>query len=341
MNKINIAVIGAGIMGRLHARVIFESNREELVAVVDLDESKAKDLAKRYDVESFSDYTEMLKNVQVDAVCVATPDSMHSDPVRACLREGKHVIVEKPLATNLKDSAAIVDTAKKNNKILMVNYTHRWIASYAKTKEIIDEGKIGKPVMLYARKNDTIMVPLEMIKWSRETSPAKFLSTHDIDLALWFFSTKVKEVYAQGVKGFLKSKGLDVFDAIQALVKFENGAIGTFESAWIYPNSFPNTTDSYIQVVGELGAITLDRKKETIEAALQDGYSYVNTSIVQVMNNNLKGAFFYAHEHFIDCIIKGEQPLTSAEIGHSVAEISSAIHKSIDTNKPITLPIKN
>ena len=113
MNKINIAVIGAGIMGRLHARVIFESNREELVAVVDLDESKAKDLAKRYDVESFSDYTEMLKNVQVDAVCVATPDSMHSDPVRACLREGKHVIVEKPLATNLKDSAAIVDTAKK------------------------------------------------------------------------------------------------------------------------------------------------------------------------------------------------------------------------------------
>jgi|LSQX01.3.fsa_nt_gb predicted dehydrogenase len=337
--KINVAVIGAGIMGKLHARVISESDRENLVAIVDIDKNKAEELARSYNVEPFDDYSMMLNKTKVDAVCVATPDSMHFEPVRACLYAGKHVLVEKPLATDLKDSLSILNSAKKNNKVLMINYTHRWIPSYAKAKEIINNGGLGSPIMVYARKNDTIMVPIDMIKWSEETSPAKFLSTHDIDLALWFFNTTVKEVFAYGVKGFLEKKGIDVFDAIQALVKFKNGAIGTFESAWVYPNSFPNATDSYIQLVGESGVITLDRKKETLEAALQDGFSYVNTSIIQEMNNSLRGAFFYAHEHFIDCIINGRQPITSAEIGHTVTEISFAIHKSIEIGKPVKLPM--
>lgn len=341
MGKVNVAVIGAGIMGKLHARVVAESDRENLVAIVDVDECKSKELAKEYGAESFSDYNLMLKKSEVDAVCVATPDFLHTDPVKACLNADKHILVEKPLATTLEDSSSIIRNAKLHNKVLMVNYTHRWISSYAKAKEIIDRGELGKPIMLYARKNDTIMVPLEMIKWSRETSPAKFMSSHDIDLAQWFFNSKVKEVYAYGIKGILKKKGIDVYDAIQALVKFENGGIGTFESAWVYPNTFPNTTDSYIQIVGESGVITLDRRKETIEAASQEKYAYFNTSIVPIINNTIKGAFLYAHEHFIDCIIEGKQPLTSAEIGHSVTEVTVAIHKSIETGCPITLPIQN
>jgi predicted dehydrogenase len=341
MERVRVAVIGVGIMGQLHARVAAESDREELVAIADLNEKKAKEIAESYGVkECYSDYRTMLDKSNVDVVCIATPDSMHSDPVRTCLAAGKHVLVEKPLATTLEDSRAILAAEKAAKKIVMVNYTHRWAAPYVKAKELIDAGELGRPAMIYARKNDTIDVPLKMITWSKETSPAKFLSSHDLDLALWFFDSRITEVYAHGVKHLLKSKGIDVYDVIQALVKFENGAIGTFESGWIYPNTFPNPTDSYIQLVGERGVITLDRKQEIIEATTANAYTYPKLSLISIMNGKLYGAFRNAHDHFIDCVLKGKKPLTSTESGHAVAEVTIAIHQSIESGCPVRLPLK-
>ncbi|HHY46954.1 MAG TPA: Gfo/Idh/MocA family oxidoreductase [Firmicutes bacterium] len=340
MEEVRVGVIGAGVMGQLHARAAAESNRERLVAVVDLDEARAREVAGRYGAEAYSDYMRLLDRGDVDVVCVATPDSMHSEPVKACLAAGKHVLVEKPLATTLEDSRAILDAERASGKILMVNYTHRWAAPYAKAREMIEQGALGKPIMIYARKNDTIDIPLKSIKWSSETSPAKFLSSHDLDLALWYFESRITEVYARGVKRLLKARGLDVYDAIQALVKFENGAIGTFESAWIYPNTFPNPTDSYIQLVGEKGVITLDRRQEIVEAATEDAYTYPKVTIVSIIDGKLRGAFKDAHEHFIDCVLTGKKPLTSGELGHHVAEVTVAIHKSIELGRSISLPLE-
>ena len=340
MNRVKVAVIGAGLMGSLHARATAESDRETLVAIADLDQSRAKRLAEQYGASAYyADYKEMLKRENIDAICIATPDSAHAEPVLDCLAANKHVLVEKPLATTLEDSLAILEAEQKSSALLMVNYSHRWAAPYAMAKDMIASGELGKPIMLYARKNDTISVPLNMLRWAEETSPVKFLSSHDIDLAIHFFESEVAEVYAHGAKTVLAQKGLDVYDAVQALVKFRNGAFGTFESAWIYPNTYPNPTDSYIQLVGEKGVVTLDRRTEMIEAATEGAFTYPKISITAIVGGKLTGAFKYAHDHFIDCVLTGKKPDVTAASGHHVTEVTIAIHRSIETGRPVSLPL--
>src|SRR5690606_38938345 len=123
------------------------------------------------------------------------------------------------------------------------------------------------PVMAYARKNDIISVPTGLISWASQTTCAWFLNSHDIDLVTWYFDDVAVEAHAMGVKGVLSRRGIDTYDAIQAQVRFRSGAIATFESCWIYPDSFPTMVDSWVAVTCERGVVHLDRKEEQIQVA--------------------------------------------------------------------------
>lgn len=341
MRKVKIGVIGIGTMGELHVNVFSDLTNSEVKAVVDFDIEKAKNVCTKMgiDVSIYKDYNDMLKDSNIDAVAIAVPDSMHKDPVIASLQAGKHVIVEKPLATKLDDCDEMIRSSEKYGKILMVNYSHRWAASYYKAKEIIDSGEIGSLAMAYARKNDTIGI-INMWKWLIDSTPVAFLSSHDIDLIRWYMGCEAKSVYAKAYAKVLKGKGYNTIDAVQALVEFTNGAIATFESGWIYPDTFPTLTDSYIELVGEHGVIHLDRKRESFEYAIPEKYSYPKLSISYKVNGKIHGAFRLSLEHFIDCIIKGIQPLTSGYEARNVAEIVEGIHRSIEQGEIITFPLK-
>lgn len=338
--RLGFAVVGAGTMGKRHARVYQELRDVDLVAVVDSDESRAKELAGHLGgVEWHTDYRALLEDARIAGITVATPDHLHRNPVIECLEAGKHVLVEKPLATTLEECDAILRTERESGKVLMVNYNHRWAPPYAVAKQAIQDESKGKPVMAYARKNDTIYVPTEMLSWSAGTSPASFLSSHDIDLVRWFFGREVRTVYARGIRRILKEKGIDTFDAIQAMVEFDGGAIATFESSWIYPNTYPTLTDSFIELILEKGSIHVDRKAEMVEVSDEKAYQYPTLSISCEIGGRIEGAFKYAIEHFIDCIREERQPDVSGADGRAVAEIVEAIHRSIRTNQVIHLPL--
>lgn len=337
MDKIGFGIIGAGIMGEKHARVFSELPHSRVVAVADLDEKKAKRVAVKYGGRSYSDYKELLENPHVRAVCIATPDFLHFEPVIAVLDTGKDVLVEKPLATSLAEAKKIVEKAKDSKSKLMVNYTHRWAAPYANAMISIKNGDIGEPIMAYARKNDILWVPTEMMNWADRTSPADYLSTHDIDLVRWFFKSEIKLVYAQGVSKVLKKRKINTEDAIQAAVKFENGAIATFESAWIYPDSFPTPTDSFIELVGTEGVIHIDRKKESVEISSKNKYYFPKISLESEINGTLQGGFRLCLEYFLKSILEDRSPEPSAKDGLKIVEIVEAIHQSIEKGKPITL----
>lgn len=337
MDKIGFGIIGAGIMGEKHARVFSELPYSRVVAVADLDEKKAKRVAVKYGGRNYSDYKKLLEDPHIRAVCVATPDFLHFEPVIAALDAGKDVLVEKPLATSLSEARKIVEKAKDSKSKLMVNYTHRWAAPYANAMLSIKNGDIGEAIMAYARKNDTLWVPTEMMNWADKTSPADYLSTHDIDLVRWFFKSEIKLVYAQGVSKVLKKRKINTEDAIQAAVKFENGAIATFESAWIYPDSFPTPTDSFIELVGTEGVIHIDRKKESVEISSKDKYSFPKISLESEIDGSLQGGFRLCLEYFLKSILEDRSPEPSAEDGLKIVEIVEAIHQSLEKEKPITL----
>ena len=338
---IRLAVIGAGIMGQKHARIYSEIEGAELTTIVDVDENRAKNLAARCGARSvYQDFRRALDSEDLDAVHVATPDFLHKEPVIAALRSGRHVLVEKPLATTVADAEEIVRVSSETGCHVMVNYTHRWAAPYARTREIVSRGDIGAPVMVYARKDDTLWAATEMMSWTERTSPASYLSTHDIDLVLWFLDTDVASVYALGVKKVLVERNIDTEDAVQALVRFENGAIGTFESCWVLPNSMPTVTDSFIEIIGEKGTIHIDRIHEGLKVATQESYQYPKLSLESEVQNRIVGGIASCLRYFVETLRAGDKPQPDANWGLKIVRISNSIQTSIRRGTVVRLDEK-
>lgn len=340
MQKLRAGVIGVGIMGELHARTYANNPMVELAAFCDLRIDRAREAAVKFGVShSFQSYDEMLADVELDIVSVCTPDFAHAAPVIAAANAHKHVLVEKPLATSVSDAKEIILAAERNGVKIMAQFSHRWVPAYRQAKDLIARAEAGSPVLAYSRKNDVIYVPTVMIGgWSNRTNPSWFLSSHDIDLIYWYFDSKPVEVFASAVNKVLCKRGINTPDAIQAQVRFANGALATFEACWIYPDTFPTMVDSFIQVVCENQVIHLDRKCEQLEIATPIKHEYPrNLLSYPFENGELHGAVPLSINHFVRCVVEDLQPFVTLESSLTVTSILEAIDRSVSTNARIQL----
>jgi len=340
MTRIRAAVVGMGTMGVKHARCLRELDGVDVVAVVDLDVALAERQAREAGlagVPVFQDYREMLERATPHCVAVATPDHVHVEPVTAALRAGAHVLVEKPLATSLEDCTKIIDVAAQTGRTVMTNFSHRWMLPYAATEARVRAGDLGTIRMAYARKDDTLEV-IRLWPWlAAHSSCAAYLSSHDLDLVCSWTRSPVVDVYARGVKGVLAAQGYDTYDAIQASVRFAQGAIGVFESAWIYPAPFPTMTDSYISLVGTEGTVTVDRRREGIELCTSRGLEWPKLTIHTEVAGRLVGGFRDSVAHFVTCVRTGQRPAVSLASSWHVAAVVEAIHESLRTGRTVTV----
>jgi len=131
-------------------------------------------------------------------------------------------------------------------------------------------------------------------------------------------------------------RGIDTYDVIQAQVRFNSGAVATFESCWIYPDTFPTIVDSFVEVIGTEGVIHLDRKSESIELATKDSFTYPKTFLVSTIFGKMQGAFQLALAHFVDCVTSGKPVVVTGRDGRQVTSILDAIHRSLSQGKPVT-----
>ena len=339
MDQIKVNVIGMGIMGKGVARALASNPRARLTAVADLKGENRDQGQAEFSLErTYENYREMLEREKPDAVYVCTPDWAHAEPVLACLEAGIPVQVEKPLATSEGEAAEIVRAARRTGVKLQVSFNHRWLPVYHLAWKQVRAGKIGKPVTGYARKNNPITVPTEMIPWARHSSPMWFLSCHDVDLMTWWLDEDPVEVKAHGYKGVLKGRlGWDTYDAMQALVRFAGGAFVTFEAAWIYPPAHPAMPDSFMALIGEEGHIHMDRKMEQIEMSTAEGIAWPRSLLNFEVFGRWIGAFPSCVNHFIDIVADGGEPAVTAMDGWRSTAILDAIHRSADSGETITV----
>ncbi|MGD7705459.1 Gfo/Idh/MocA family protein [Microlunatus sp. Y2014] len=345
--RIGVGIIGAGIMGTSHAASLADDPRARLVGVAALPQASAAELADRYRAHhdqaaeaprATDDYHDLLADPAVDLVTVATPDDRHHEICLAALAAGKHVFVEKPLTTSLAEADELVTAVEQADTTLMTCFNHRWMPPYARAKAEIAAGNIGRPRMAYARKNDRIFVPTEMLSWAADTTCAWFLSSHDIDLANWFFDDRPVSVYANSVSGVLTGRGIDTPDAIQAQVTYEGGGVATFESCWIYPNTYPTMTDSWIQVTGERGVLQLPRIDDQVWLTTEESYEFPRQSVGSDIHGRRSGAVTAALHHMISCILDGTEPLITIRSSRDVTAVLDALHRSLESHRvePIT-----
>jgi predicted dehydrogenase len=323
-------------MGTVHADAVRGHPGAEVTAVASRTGDTARRLAERCGARALT-VPELIESADVDLVCVTTPDHLHADIVEQAAKAGKHVIVEKPFTTSVADADRALEAVRVAGVTAMVLFNHRWVPAYAQAKERIAAGDIGTPRLAYARKNDTIDVPTQMLPWAAQTTCAWFLSSHDIDLVCWLFDDRVASVYATCVDGVLRELDVDTPDAIQAQVRFASGGVATFESCWVYPQTFPTKTDSFVEVVGTDGVIHLDRKAEQIEIATARSFEYPRNLLVRTVHGVPAGAVRDAIWHVLDCIRHGREPLISLESSQHVTSVLAAIHESIATGTVVEL----
>ena len=334
-DKLRIGVIGLGIMGEQYVRIYDAHPHTTVTAISTRTEGRLNEIGDKYGIKTrFTDYRELLSQGNVDAVCVATPDFAHCEPVKAALREHKHVLCEKPFTTLLSEADELLSLSQASPQLkLQVAFNHRWLSSYYHGFAQIRSGAIGRPVAGYARKNDTIYVSTEMINWASRSTPIHFLGAHDIDLMRWYFESEPVEVRAYGAKGVLSERGIDTYDLIQAQVKFESGAFATFESAWIYPNTFPTIVDSFLEVVGSQGHLHFDRKRESIEMSTPEQFTYPKTFLNHEIFGKLRGAFVECLSDFVDAILNNSEPKVTAFDGRQVTAVLDAVTRSLESGR--------
>ncbi|MBT4498761.1 MAG: Gfo/Idh/MocA family oxidoreductase [Gemmatimonadetes bacterium] len=334
-------IIGTGIMGKAGGKILQLVEEIEVVALADVSPKNLQEAAGELQVQkTYAAYEEMLEREQLDAVYVATPDQYHRDPVISSLEAGCHVIVEKPMTTKQEEAEEICRVVEKTGKKFQINFNHRWLAPYHKIRAMIEEGDLGEPLIGYARKNNPIHVPTSMLaSWAKDSSPAWFMSSHDIDLMVWWFGASPVEVYARGIKRVLKAQGMDTYDGIQALVTFDGGQFATFEAAWIYPNTSPYMPDSYMEVIGTKGTTHIDRQAEAIDAILEDKFNCPRTFLNYKVFDQWVGAMPSSITSFVRACQNDTDTVANATEGLKSTAILDAIHRSLASGKPESISL--
>ena len=211
--QVNIGVIGVGHLGVHHASHLAKIKNANLVGVFDTNSERAEEISKKINTAIFQSVDNLLENVE--AVSIVTPTSTHRDVAEKCIKKGKHVFIEKPITSSVKDAEHLIELSKKHNVIIQVGHIERFNPALLALSNLEIDPKyieVHRMAPFMSRGTDVPVVLDLMI--------------HDIDLILSFISSPVKEIYANGVSIMTNS-----VDIANARIKFENGSIANITSS--------------------------------------------------------------------------------------------------------------
>lgn len=339
MAKVRYAVIGAGVWGELHAEACFTDPEVDLVAVCDLDAAKAEAVAKRFGAERYTtDWQEIADDPSIHAVSIATPDFAHTEPAVGCARAGKHLLVEKPLATTVEEAEQIVNAAREAGVRVMTDFHNRWNPPYANAKVAVNNGRLGEIKYFYGRQSLTQHWAKNLMTWADRTSTLWFCGSHTIDLARWFLEDEVESVYAVSRRGVLKSRGIDTEDFIVTILEFRRGGVAVIENSWLVPNSDPAVEDFQVEILGTDGGAYMETFHDrSLVIYGKDGAEYPDMFVRPVVWGQTKGFAIESIRHFLHCLKTGSEPDVTGEDGLIVTRIGVAALESARTGRKVHL----
>ena len=323
---LGVGIIGVGFMGQLHAKAMRSVHGVRLVAVADACKETAAQVGRQYGVDYCLAPEDLADRKDVDCVIIATNDEAHVAPVAAAASAGKHILLEKPIATTLPDADKIIALCKRSKVKLMIGFVLRFDPRYARVKEAVAAGEIGELEQIFCRRTN-LVTSQERLKG--RVSVLSFLGVHDFDMMRWVAASEVKRVHTEAVWNLHRKKGYDVEDTTWTLLRFRNGVIGSLETGWIVPTTFPTRADFKLEVLGTGGMIQYDLTQQELMFTKPDGhYSERFNPMLQ-----------YELEHFFSCVRNNKQPLVTGADGRAALELSLAAQRSAKEERIIELPL--
>jgi len=304
--KPKIALIGAGRFGKNHLRVLKELEKDGLCTlyrVVDKRAEILESIRTNYNIAVTSNLTDVLKS-DIDAVDIVTPADTHFEVCKECLAAGKHVFVEKPLATNYSEARKLVQFAADKDRILMAGPIYRYNPAVKKIKELIDLGELGKIYYMFGHY-------MGFKDPRAEVGALINFAVHHIDIYDYLLEELPDEVTCS-VAHFLGRKNLE--DLAVLILKYGNGSVGIIENSWLPPGNYRDLT-----VVGSKKSVTSDLSKQTVILhdirmektngtfkAIDKGALNLDVKIEEPLKLELKD--------FIECVKTGRKPIAHGQV---------------------------
>ena len=337
-SEIGVAVVGAGYWGQNLIRNFWDADGGRLVSICDTDSVTLSKALRRYPtIEVTQDYGSVLQHLGVDAVVIATPASTHFDFAKRALEAGKHVLVEKPLATSTDDALELIELAASKERILMVDHTFLYTAAVRRMKQLVDSGEIGE--LLYF---DSVRINLGLLQ--SDTNVLWDLGPHDFSILDHLCRLRPKSVRAVAGKHF----GYPYEDIVYVTVGFDSSFIAHFHLNWLSPVKVRLTL-----VGGTKKMIVYDDMESNEKVKVYDKGISVNPSAesrTRLLASYRKGNMFAPHldttealrlvaREFLNSIAENRTPMTDGLAGYRVVRLLESAQRSMEMNgKEVHLP---
>jgi myo-inositol 2-dehydrogenase/D-chiro-inositol 1-dehydrogenase len=345
MEKVRVGLIGGGFVSGLHAEAFQEVPEATLTAVCGLEKGLIEAFGRKWNIPfATTDYRRVLERKDVDMVVLGIPNDLHREVTAAAAEARKHVVVEKPLAHTLEDGRAMVEACRKRQVKLMYAETLCFSPKYARAKQLVDEGAVGKLYMIKQGEKHSGPHSGWFYDVRRSGGGAIMdMGCHGIEWARWMYGKpKVRSVLAHCQHVYHKrTKGED--NSV-ILVEFEGGGIALIEDSWVKHGGM----DDRVELHGTAGVIYCDLLHgSSMETFSLDGYGYAVEKA-----GDTKGWTFtvfeeshiygFPHEmrHFTQCVLNDQPPRETGEDGIATLEIIYAAYESAGTGRRVSWPYK-
>ena len=329
MRRLKIGMIGCGGIAGLHAEKLRSIEEANMVAFADIIKEKAEAFSKRYGGRAYTDWHEMLDKESLDIVYICLPPFAHSDEVMVSAEKGIHIFIEKPIALNMKLAWEMVRAVEKNNVKSQVGYCLRFSYAIDKAKSLIESGEAGKIGLAVGWYWCHFLGGAWWRDKSKSGGQIVEQSTHIYD-ALRYLCGEVEEVYGQMDRRFWTDvPDITVEDVSNTTFRFKSGAIGSISattwgaaSQWWF--RWLMATEKFTMHSDDRNTLSLystEKNKVIRESEERDVYLLESKDLIQAIFND-------------------DETRTPIREGAKTLEFTLAARKSMETGKPVKLPLK-
>ncbi len=333
MNKVNIGLIGAGRIGKMHAEhLAFRVPDANLVAVADVFPEAAQQCAATCRVPAaFSDYRRILDDPDVDAVVICSSTDTHAQIIEEAAAAGKHIFCEKPIDFDLARIDRALAAVERAGVKLQIGFNRRFDPSFKRARDLVAAGKIGEPHIVRITSRDPGPPPISYIK----VSGGIFLdmTIHDFDMARYLIGDEVTEIFAVGavlVDPEIGKAG-DIDTAVITL-RYQGGAIGTIDNSRKAVYGY----DQRVEVFGSEGAVVVSNNKRD-SAVLSDAQGVHGALPLFFFVERYTEAYIAEMQAFVECIQQDKAPPVTGIDGRVPVVMGYAAKKSYEENRPVKL----
>jgi UDP-2-acetamido-3-amino-2,3-dideoxy-glucuronate N-acetyltransferase len=326
----HLAIIGGGRWGTNHVRTAARLFGDELKLVCDIDPLRAEGLRSLAPKAKFiDDPGKVLSNPEINAIIISTPAETHYDLARAALENGKHVLVEKPLALFVDQARELHAMAENLGKVLMVGHLLLFHPAIRKIKSMIDDGTLGRLQYIYSnRLNLGTVRKEENILWS--------FAPHDISVLQYFIGKQPEEVHATG--GIFLQPG--IHDVTLTTLSYPGNVKAHIHVSWLHPFK-----EHRLVVIGDRSMVVFEDSRPKDKLVLYPkGIDWVNGEPVkrdadyQVVDYEAPMPLDLEQQHFRECVVKGMTPLTDGRNGIEVLDILERAQHALLGTRPAVVP---